>query len=124
MTQKKNDVQAVAAETSITEKLADFERQKEYFNLLTSKINQRAALMNHLERIKSRRENADFDDLIDDPENLDRDSIGKITLYFDSNRHQGYEIVNSNLLKRVADFIQSELAARINQVESEISVMK
>lgn len=124
MTQKKSEVPAAAAKASTTEKLSDFQRQKEFFDLLTSKINQRAGLSNHLEKIKTRRQSADFDDLIEDTENLDRDSIGKMVIYFDSNRHSGYEIVNSNLIRKVADFVQGELELRIQQVEREISELK
>ena len=128
MTTKKNGEGAAAAATpqkdnvkAMNAVIEQVEKQKKYFEDLTDKINQRGRVLTHLTKLKRAREGANFDDLFNDEENLDRDSIGKIALHFDDNRHSSYDIVNSNLLREVSNFIEGKLSERVEQLEKEIA---
>ena len=128
MNTKKNGASAAAAETPNSENvksmnavIENIEKQKKYFEDLTEKINQRGRVLSHLNKLKKTRQDADFDDLFNDEDNLDRDKLGRIALFFDDSRHNSYDIVNSNLLREVANFIESKLTEKVQQLEREIA---
>lgn len=97
------------------------EKQKQFFEALTEKIQQREKVLAHAKKLQGARKGADFDDLFNDEENLDRHEIGRISLFFDDSRHNSYDIVNSNLLREVANFIEVKLTERVGQLEREIA---
>jgi hypothetical protein len=115
----KDETKKVANVPQVNEKLKEFERQKEYFENLSKKVQARNIMMKHKEKILKLVNDPDLADALDSEHQ--NNQVGKIGLFLGDSRHSAdYVIENDSLMFDVLRFILGKITNRIEEVELEL----